>query len=223
MKKCNKCNNIKSLDNFGIHKKTKDKLQTFCKKCINDIRREWKTNNPQGDKNIYLIKQDYYKQKSIDRYYDNKEEILTKQKEYYQNNKKRINEYYNQWKQNNKEKINIYSKQRKNNNPTIKISANLRSKISTGIKKFNGEKQKSILNVVGLKSWEEFRKYIENNWDSGMNWDNYGIGKNNTTWHIDHIIPLHSAKNINDILILNHYINLKPMWGSDNIRKGKNF
>ena len=54
-----------------------------------------------------------------------------------------------------------------------------------------------------------------------MNWENWGHGKNNTTWHIDHIIPLSSAKTIEEVEKLNHYTNLRPMWGSDNIKKGK--
>jgi hypothetical protein len=220
MKKCNKCLETKDLDNFGKHQKTKDKLQNFCKSCINNIRKEWKKNNPEGDKKIYLLNQDYYKSKSNARYYIKREEILEKSKEYYQKNKLHISEYYSQWVEKNKDKINSYNKNRKNNNPTIKLSSIIRSKISTGLKKFNGGKQNSVLEIVGLKSWEDFRKYIECHWEEGMSWENYGIGKNNTTWHVDHIIPLHSSQNEEDIKKLNYYTNLRPMWGSDNIRKG---
>jgi len=50
-----------------------------------------------------------------------------------------------------------------------------------------------------------------------MNWDNQG------KWHLDHIIPISWAKDIDDILKLNHYTNFKPMWGIENIRKGNRY
>lgn len=46
-----------------------------------------------------------------------------------------------------------------------------------------------------------------------MNWDNYG------KWHIDHIIPLASAKTEEEMCNLFHYKNLQPLWASDNFRK----
>jgi len=46
-----------------------------------------------------------------------------------------------------------------------------------------------------------------------MTWENWGLynGEFNYGWDIDHIIPLSSAKNEEDIIILNHYTNLQPL------------
>jgi hypothetical protein len=49
-----------------------------------------------------------------------------------------------------------------------------------------------------------------------MSWENYGF----YGWHIDHIIPLCSAKNEEELKRLCHYTNLQPLWSTDNLSKG---
>ena len=49
-----------------------------------------------------------------------------------------------------------------------------------------------------------------------MAWENYGY----YGWHIDHIIPLSSAKTEEELYKLSHFTNLQPMGASDNRKKG---
>jgi hypothetical protein len=58
-----------------------------------------------------------------------------------------------------------------------------------------------------------FKIHIERQFVKGMTWENRG------EWHIDHIIPLATAQNENDVVKLNHHTNLRPMWAKDNLRK----
>jgi 5-methylcytosine-specific restriction endonuclease McrA len=51
----------------------------------------------------------------------------------------------------------------------------------------------------------------------GMTWDNYG------DWHIDHIIPISTAKTLDDVMALNNYKNLQPLWWIDNLIKGSKY
>jgi hypothetical protein len=62
-------------------------------------------------------------------------------------------------------------------------------------------------------SYEEFKSYIENKFESWMNWNNHGLytGNYSETWQLDHIIPISSAKTEEDIIKLNHYTNLQPL------------
>jgi len=219
MKKCTKCNQFKDESCFGKHKATKDKLQCHCKECINKASAKHKADNPEWSRNHYLSKQEYYKKLTLDRYKDNRDFILTKQKEWAEKNKEHIKAYQKEWSLKNKDKVNSYNKGKKENNPNLRLACILRSKISTNIRRVGSMKDQKSLDIVGLDSWDCFRKHIENKFESGMNWDNYGIGQNNTTWHIDHIIPISSAKTLEEVKKLSHYSNLRPMWGSDNIRK----
>ena len=38
--------------------------------------------------------------------------------------------------------------------------------------------------------------------------------------HIDHIIPLSSAKTEEEVYRLCHYTNLQPLWAEENLKKG---
>ena len=43
--------------------------------------------------------------------------------------------------------------------------------------------------------------------------------ENRSEWEIDHIIPLASATTEEDVIRLNHYTNLRPLWTIDNQSK----
>lgn len=64
----------------------------------------------------------------------------------------------------------------------------------------------------------EFVSHTESLWLTGMTWSNWS----RDGWHIDHIAPL-SSFDLTDTKQLKaacHYTNLRPLWATDNLRKG---
>ena len=66
---------------------------------------------------------------------------------------------------------------------------------------------------------DDLRSHIEQQFQIGMTWDNYG------EWHIDHIVPVMAIHNgqppdISVIAERLHYTNTQPLWARDNLSKG---
>lgn len=168
------------------------------------------------------------------RWYKDKTQCAScNKKEWYSNNKEKASQASDAWHQANRDKVvkikadwfqknkeQIYNKRRNKINSDInfRISCNLRSRLANAIK--NNKKAGSSIANLGC-SIEELRSHLEANWQHGMNWENYGKGKDK--WNIDHIIPLCSFDlTVKDQIIKAcHYSNLYPTWELDNLKKVK--
>ena len=123
-------------------------------------------------------------------------------KEYFQKNKIEYNELSKK-----------YLSNRKKTDSLFKLICNIRTLISISIKKQGFEKKSKTFKYLGC-SFEEFKEHLEKQFTEGMTWENAG------EWHLDHKIPISSAKTEEEIFKLNHYTNFQPLWAEDNIRKG---
>jgi hypothetical protein len=115
--------------------------------------------------------------------------------------KKKILEYRSKWK-----------KKKSATNPAFALKDLVRRRINESLKSIGKSKNKRTEEILGCSS-SFLCSYIEARFQEGMSWENRG------KWHIDHIVPVSSAKTEKDVIKLNHYTNLRPMWASDNIRK----
>lgn len=111
-----------------------------------------------------------------------------------------------------KESVNR-AKRKQRENPLIRLKDNMRKCVGRYLKKVGVNKDNHTFEFIGC-SPEFLREYITKGFTDGMDWENYG------KWHIDHVIPLCSAKNENELIKLFHYTNLQPLWATDNISKG---
>jgi hypothetical protein len=200
---CSKCNVSKNICEYHKDKTKKDGLRPECKSC----------------KKKYLNEnKDLITKRLKDNYLKFKEKRLENQKIYNEINVIRRREYSKKYYHNNKDRIKIYRDARKKTDPVYKLRSGMSIRLYFFLKSKNMRKNNSTFNFIGC-SPEFLKNHIESQFSKGMSWDNYGLHG----WHIDHIIPLSSAKTVEDIYKLCHYKNLQPLWAKDNLIKGKSF
>jgi hypothetical protein len=97
----------------------------------------------------------------------------------------------------------------------FRLKCNMRCIIAQAFR-LNGYKKKSKSEKILGCSWSFLKSYIEVRFQDGMSWEN------RSEWHIDHIIPHSKAKTKKDVIRLNHYKNLRPLWAKENLIKADN-
>ena len=153
-----------------------------------------------------------YQKKSFNRQHWISWDRAIKIKNYYKLYKKPYDDLYRKTdKHKNYQKS--YRKSRISSDPIFAIKYSLRSRISKAIKNNGYLKTSKINKIIGC-DWNYFKAHLESLFVNGMTWENRNL------WHVDHIIPLASATSESDIIKLNHYTNLQPLWAADNLSKG---
>jgi hypothetical protein len=201
-KVCSKCKEEKEVCEFSKRKDTKDGHRNECKVCVKGYHKVWRTQNP----NKYP---EYNKQFIIDNPEARKKII----KKYKEKNKEKIKNYNRQWRQNNKGHINNYMKNKRKNDLHFHLISIVRCRLNEFLRIRKITKRNNTINIVGC-SPEYLKVHIESLFTEGMSWELLG-----QHIHIDHKIPLSSAKNKEEIYKLCHYTNLQPLWAFDNLSK----
>jgi hypothetical protein len=99
-------------------------------------------------------------------------------------------------------------------------SGHLKNLVSAKVRHaLKSEKSKKQIEYLGC-TIDEFKKHIENQFETGMNWDNYG-----EVWQIDHVVPIKYAQDgltpsLEDTIERLHWSNTKPLFSEENKSKG---
>jgi hypothetical protein len=129
----------------------------------------------------------------------------------YQNNTEVMKQSAKEYRLNHKEKIREHNKKylrkKRRIDPVFRAKDNCKRRINQFYRGLG--KSKRTTELLGC-TWQELMLHLERQFVDGMSRDNYGL------WHIDHIIPLASAKTIEESEKLCHYTNLQPLWAEDN-------
>jgi hypothetical protein len=196
-KVCTKCGIEKLLLEYNVCSRVKDGRKAECRECQRLGTKEYKLKNKEK------IKEYNSKWNSENKFYyqeyrkiwevENYNKVLEKRKRF-----KEKNPSYN----------NDYNKQRKKEDVLFRLMSDMRNSINRYLK----YKSQKTFDIVGC-SPQFLKEHLETQFTDGMSWDN------RSEWHIDHIIPLSSAKTEDELYKLCHYENLQPLWAEDNLKK----
>lgn len=223
MKKCSKCNVEKEFSEF---REDKGKFRSSCKECCKKHRKIYIELNKEK---IYIKTKQYNienkeikKEKRI--VYDiiNKEKISKYKKTYNDINKYKISKQRKEYREVNKSSLYEYNKkyhkERKNTDDLFKLRGSVRACVRSAFKRGDNQFKKGAkTEEILCCTVKEFIIYIENKFTDGMTIGNHG------EWHLDHIIPVSSAKTEEEVIKLNHYTNFQPLWAIDNLKKSNKY
>ena len=205
-KTCTECKIEKNIDFFV-------KARNLCKDCMKEYKKSYQLKNKyvlkEKSKKYYLENKDNILERVSSHYENNKYKKLEYQKEYAQINKEKVAEYKSEYAQNNKEKIreykNNYQNRRRKEDPIFMLKHSINRLIRNSLKCIGLSKNKKSIDILGCDI-KFFKEYLEFKFTDDMSWSNYGV-----IWDVDHIIPLATAVNEDDVIRLNHYTNLQPL------------
>jgi hypothetical protein len=207
MKTCTKCKKELSVDLFRKDKTKKDGLSPSCKECKSKVDLVYTNKNKEKIKKYTELNKE--RKVEYDRLYrlENSEKRRESLKNYYLKNKDKLLQKRNESRQ-----------KRINEDPLYRFNLSIRSLIS---KSFKRGKNKFIKNMSSEEilncSIDHFREYISSMFKDGMSFDNYG------KWHLDHIKPVSTAKDEEEMIELNHYTNFQPLWAKENLMKNSKY
>ena len=205
MRSCKKCNELKIPLNAN-------KCKVLCNSCLVINKKEYL-------KKWYKENKEKVKLQGVE-YRKNNKDV---RKRYEEKNKKRIDKYQKKYrksyyKENKKsiiKKTAEYKKKRKEKDKLYAFKCKVRCLIRQSYSRKGKTKKSKTFDIIGLTALD-LHIYLERTF-----FDMYGRKKTiNDKCHIDHIIPLVTAKNHNDITKLCHYSNLRLVLAEDNLKKG---
>lgn len=213
MCRCNECGKKMSGDQFySFDYKNIEGLRAYvrvptgsgiCKDCFEKGRAERKR-----------LSEEHRKELRAQWYQDHKAEIRDRQRQ----RRSGSTEKDRAWRAAHREQINNHIRERKKADPVYKLKCQARTTIYKSFARTGNVKQERCEKLVGL-SMDDFAAYLKRTYEQtyGIPWD--GVDP----VHIDHIIPLATAKSEDDVIRLCHYTNLQLLKAKDNLMKGSKY
>lgn len=201
MKKvCINCKKERPIERFDKREKSKDGYRNHCRECMYKKRRQrFDTLSDEKQKELKNKKKESSKRSLKLKMQDPEFRIRQKIK---------------------RRKIHL---RRLENDPLYKLRIAYVRRLNKCMKRLT-IKNMTFLENLGC-SLDEFKIYLEQRFESWMNWNNYGKynGELNYGWDLDHIVPISTARTEEEFYKLSHYTNLQPLCSKVNrdIKKDK--
>ena len=172
MKKCSKCEVVKSLDEFHKNNRKKDGRDQRCKGCCKERKADWYLENK---KKVLANSKKYYE--------ENREKTLARQIAHNKGKKAEKKEYDKQYREDNKDKRNKWHRDKYQNDIEHRLHHLIKGGIQKALKRNDGSKQGEGTMRYLPYTTSQLKEHLENQFHPWMTWDNQG------EWHIHHIIP----------------------------------
>ena len=204
---------------YEIFSPTQRVDQLFCSTecCERQGKRDYKTRNPEKTRAIENRRKKFkYHNDPIDR----EKKINASNSRYYKLTPEEKKERSKNGRLANPSKTRKYHREyhsrRSKEDPNFKLANTIRSRLNSAITKVGGKKTAKTLELLGC-SIEVCRKYIADQFETGMKWSNHG------EWEIDHIKPVSTFDDLttkkSQQLICFNWKNLQPLWKQENNSK----
>ena len=223
-KTCTKCGCKRPISEFHKRSCESDGFSKFCKICKAEYVASLKAANPE------FARRETERAKAWQS--ENIKKVAAYRARYHEENKESRNAQSRDWKARNPEKnrkitnewrsknhghvidyANKYQKARRDSCAVFDMQRRIQVLISNSIRAGGYTKIAASQKILGC-DWVAFKAHIERQFFDGMSWGN------RNEWHLDHIVPMATAKTEADVIALNHFTNLRPLWAKDNLSKG---
>lgn len=144
---------------------------------------------------------------------NNKDKVKVRHANYRKSHREQIRERSKKYRTDNAKKINKKRIARLHNDPIFKMKEQTRNMLRYVFREKGHRKTSHTADILGC-DLDFFCQHMFSTWEK-----NYGKAWNGEPYHIDHIIPLSTAKTKEDILRLCHYTNLQMLTPDDNMTK----
>ena len=204
---CKRCERNLPLSMFYKDKTTKDGLSFYCKDCKLGYAKQHHIDVREQHKE--------YKKKYWE---ENKHRFVEERKKYREEHREDMKRWHKQDYAKNRDKILAeaykHKKERLKNDTIFKYKENVRHLIYCSFKRKGHQKTNNTQEIIGC-TFEQLKDHLNKTF-----YKNYGVeydGKEAV--HIDHIVPLATAKTKEDVIKLCHFSNLQLLKAKDNIEK----
>jgi hypothetical protein len=224
---CRECTREKQkeshLRNYEKSKKRSNDWKKENRDKVNEYRRAYYLEHPEIVKEEQRRHSKKYPEQANERskkyYLDNPEKMKLYHAQRYIEHSDEIKEKVKQWGKENPEKVKVHNSrkyQKRKSDPMKKLNRNMSFRVWTCLK--TTKASRTWKDFVSF-TIEELMEHLEKQFLPDMTWNNYG------KWHVDHKIPLAAfsflSPSDDEFKKAWALSNLQPMWGLENIKKGK--
>lgn len=206
-KKCTKCGEVKPLEMFSKNKNAKDGLCHWCKECSRIHAKEHREKNPDSFKRWYIENREHHLEKHRDWMRKNSSHVAEYTKIYREKNREENLKRSRSWKERNAQRVAEYGAQYRAENAEEMRENAKRWKSENRHRATENQQLRKARKKQSVPAWYQQERHLV---------DRVYREAASRGWHVDHVVPLRSAK----VCGLHCWHNLQVLAPQENSAKG---